>query len=277
MAARKKFAELIQRQRWLKMVPNTLTLCNSICGFVAIVYMLQVYDETTSRMLAVFATSSWIVVCAMIFDVLDGFAARIFHAASLHGMQMDSLSDMVTFGVAPATICAIMTHVLRNTNGVPNVVTYLLCAIYLGCAALRLATYNVHALSDQKGSDRFSGLPSPGAAAGVCSMAMLLNWFSVNYGDGFAFHRLAVYIPWYAAALGLLMVSPISYPHAGKWFFTVHRSKRRLLLVVLALSAVIVFHTPALFVMVNLYIFIGPVAALIRVAGRGRRSGACAA
>lgn len=264
---KRRIAEAIQRQRWLKMVPNALTLCNSICGFIAIVYMLQVYDETSTRFLAVFATSAWIVVCAMIFDVLDGFAARLFNAASMHGVQMDSLADMVTFGVAPATICAIMTHVLRLTDTVPNVVIYFLCAIYLGCAALRLAKYNVIAMNEKKMSNYFSGLPSPGAAAGVCSMAMLLNYLAMQDID-FPMHKLAVYIPCYAAVLGLLMVSPVPYPHAGKWFFTVHRSRKKMAITLAAAIFVVIFRTPGLFILVNLYIFWGPALLVFKRFGR---------
>ncbi len=256
---KKKFSEFIRGQRLFKMVPNSLTLCNSICGFIAILYMLQVYETPRVNVLSVFAVSSWIILCAMIFDVLDGFAARIFNAASMHGMQMDSLADMVTFGVAPATICAIMTHYIR-TNDMPNLLIYTLCAIYMGGAALRLATYNVHALTATKSSDNFSGLPSPGAAAGVCSMAMLLNYLNILHGNEYPMlPRLAGYIPVYAAVLGLLMVSPIPYPHMGKWCFSIGRNPKRLVVFLLMLTIIAVFRTRGLFVLVNIYIFSGPV------------------
>ena len=255
-------SEKLHLNYYLKMVPNSLTLCNSICGFVAIVYMLQVYEMPQYRSLAVFATSAWIIICAMIFDVLDGFAARIFNAASLHGIQMDSLADMVTFGVAPATICAIMTHVLREDE-TTSFLIYALCAVYLGCSALRLATYNVRAMAKEESSGFFSGLPTPGAAACVCSMAMLLNYIDF-LGPWKHMHKLALYIPCYAAILGLLMVTPIPYPHMRKWFFSVWRSKRKLALLVIMIMIVFVFKTPGLFILVNIYAFSGPISAVYR-------------
>ena len=198
----------------------------------------------------------------MIFDVLDGFAARIFNAASLHGIQMDSLADMVTFGVAPATICAIMTHVLREDE-TTSFLIYALCAVYLGCSALRLATYNVRAMAKEESSGFFSGLPTPGAAACVCSMAMLLNYIDF-LGPWKHMHKLALYIPCYAAILGLLMVTPIPYPHMGKWFFSVWRSKRKMALLVIMIMIVFVFKTPGLFILVNIYAFSGPISAVYR-------------
>ena len=92
----------------------------------------------------------------MVFDALDGFAARIFNAASMHGIQMDSLADMTTFGVAPAVLCAVLTHSLKGTALTEQLSVYLLCSVYLGGAALRLATYNVHAMEEHKSSNYFS-------------------------------------------------------------------------------------------------------------------------
>lgn len=268
----RRMTKMAERHHWMKLIPNTLTLGNSICGFVAILFMLKVYYMPPSEALHIFATSSWIIICAMLFDVFDGLAARVFNAVSMHGLQMDSLADMVTFGVAPATVCAIMTHVLRYDE-IPSLIVYALCAVYLGCAALRLATYNVRALDGEKDDGRFfSGLPTPGGAAGVCSVAMLLNYLSVRFDISYvALNKIALYIPVYAAVLGLLMVSSVPYPHAGKWFFTVHRSRKRMLLAAIILAVVIVFRTPGMFAVVNAYIFFGPLVTLLK---KCRRKGA---
>src|SRR5690606_20434438 len=110
--------------------------------------------------------SAWLICFAMIFDMLDGWAARILNARSLHGMQMDSLADMVTFGVAPAVIVAVMAHT-QELDVLPYMWVWVLSSIYLGCAALRLALYNVKALNktdDDGKSEEFHGLPTKGAA-----------------------------------------------------------------------------------------------------------------
>ena len=174
MFVKKRFKTLIERNRWFKSVPNALTLCNSVCGFGAILYTLRAYSSSRG-VTDVFAISACIILFAMVFDALDGFAARIFNAASMKGIQMDSLADMVTFGVAPATLVAIMAHHLKQMSNSQYLIVCGLAAVYLGGAALRLATYNVHAMLEKKSSDKFTGLPTPGAAAAICSIVIFCN------------------------------------------------------------------------------------------------------
>jgi CDP-diacylglycerol--serine O-phosphatidyltransferase len=255
-----KFRRFIKENRWFKYVPNTLTLCNSLCGFAAILYTLKVYNSPRGVM-DVFAISAWIIICAMVFDALDGFAARIFNAASMHGLQMDSLADMVTFGVAPAAIVAIMAHCLRGAvTEIQNLMIYAFSAVYLGCAALRLATYNVHAIVEKKSGEKFTGLPTPGGAAAICSVVL----FCYDYSGSDLDSDLAIALPVYAAVLGLLMVSNVPYQHMGKWIFSIKRNKKRLVLFLLILLAIAMFKVTAVAALVNIYIFSGPVAAIFK-------------
>ncbi len=259
---KQRFRSLFLTQKWLKYVPNSLTLCNSLCGFAAILYTLRAYERDfyDGNALGVFAVSALMICFAMVFDALDGFAARLFNAASMHGIQMDSLSDMVTFGVAPATLVAIMTHSLREwaLNRPQEIVVYVLCSVYLGCAALRLATYNVHAIVEKKSSEKFSGLPSPGAAAAICVTVLFA------YDCRLDLHRLAFVLPAYAAVLGLLMVSPISYLHVGKWLISVKRNRRRAAALIVMLGLIAVFRVNALAVLVTMYVLSGPVMVIVR-------------
>ena len=266
---KRKFRDLLRTQRWLKMIPNSLTLCNSLCGFAAILWTLRAYEQGEDAM-TVFSISAFVICFAMVFDALDGFAARIFNAASMHGIQMDSLADMVTFGVAPATLVAIMTHSLRDweLRTAQEAYVYILSSVYLGGAALRLATYNVHAMLEKKSSDTFSGLPSPGAAAAICVTVVFAQNCSWDL------YRLAFWLPVYAALLGVLMVTPIPYVHAAKWLLSVRRNRRRALLLAGMLLAVAVFRISALAVLVTLYVFSGPV---IGIWQKFRGSGAPAA
>ncbi len=204
--------------RWL---PNALTLCNSWCGFASILWTLTVYERVPqdvneySAVYNILAISALIILGAMIFDVLDGFAARMLNATSMHGMQMDSLSDMVTFGVAPAVLIAVMTHRVQGIQTTSQVmITYLLCAVYVGCAALRLATYNVKAIEKSGDDSTFHGLPSPGAAAAIASLVLAMRVFDRDLSS------FAWIFPVYAAILGILMVSPLPYKHLGKWLLS---------------------------------------------------------
>ena len=258
---KERFKQFIRSNRWFKWVPNFLTICNSLCGFAAILYMLRAYEVSVRRpdaTLDVFAVSAVVIFGAMVFDALDGFAARIFNAASMHGIQMDSLSDMVTFGVAPAVLVAVMTHSLRawSLGRGQEILVYLLCSVYIGCAALRLATYNVHAMIEKKSSDKFSGLPSPGAASAICVTVL----FAQNCSFDLA--RIAFVLPLYAAVLGLLMVCPVPYTHVGKWLTSVHRNRKRAVVVLILAGILIVFRVNGLMVLVTGYILSGPAAAL---------------
>ena len=258
------FRDLLARNRWLKWVPNALTLGNALCGFAAILYTLQVYEKTGCRGGAaeiekIFAVSAVMILGAMVFDAFDGYAARLLNAASMHGIQMDSLADMVTFGVAPATVVAVMAHALNPLQPRQFMLVWGLCAVYLGCAALRLAKYNVHAMLEKKSSEKFSGLPSPGAAAAVCSIIL---FYAAEGSSRASFPHLISFLPYYAAVLGLLMVSEIQYQHFGKWIFSIPRHKKRLFIVVVVLGAACFEPALTALILINGYIIGAPLAAL---------------
>lgn len=261
---KQRFRDLLARNRWLKWVPNALTLGNALCGFAAILYTLQVYEKMMYRdgsagLEKIFAVSALMILGAMVFDAFDGYAARLLNAASIHGIQMDSLADMVTFGVAPATVVAVMAHALNPLKPRQFMIVWCLCAIYLGGAALRLAKYNVHAMLEKKSSEKFSGLPSPGAAAAICS---IIFFYALEGGQSrVILQRLISFLPYYAAVLGLLMVSNFQYQHFGKWIFSIPRHKKRLLIVVIVLGAAC--YEPALvaLILINGYVIWAPLAA----------------
>lgn len=257
----KKSSKILQSYaRFLKYIPNTLTLCNSLCGFAAILYMIQSYKVQPTEAISVFYVASWVIFFAMIFDVFDGLAARLLNAASLHGIQMDSLSDMVTFGVTPAIMTALFAECCFDWS--PNLYwhigIYLLCCVYLGGAALRLATYNVHAtLKTKSSSDRFSGLPSPGAAAALCVTVLFLK---NRYGaDAQMLKNIGRYLPFFAAFLGLMMTSKVPYIHAGKWLMSIRRNRKKMPLVFVAIAILVCFRMDGLAFLTGAYILSGPV------------------
>jgi CDP-diacylglycerol--serine O-phosphatidyltransferase len=259
---KERFIKFVERNGWVKGIPTTLTICNSLCGFSAILYTLNAYEVVDKEPAHVFAISCWIILAAMIFDALDGYAARIFNAASLHGLNMDSLSDMVTFGLAPAVVTAIMAHCLRDLNKSGYYFVWTMCAIYIGCAAYRLATYNVRALTEQKKDNYFSGLPTPGAASGICSLVIYYSF------ENCKFQEIISIIPLYAGVLGLLMVSRIRYFHVGKWLQGATGSFTKTIF--LFIIAALIFIRPgiAIIIMINLYILSGPLwVAVAKIAG----------
>ncbi|MBQ7206791.1 MAG: CDP-alcohol phosphatidyltransferase family protein [Lentisphaeria bacterium] len=246
-----------------RFVPNLLTICNSLCGFAAILYTLQVYRSDPEDVLGVFCVSAIMIFSAMIFDAFDGLAARALNAASVHGIQMDSLSDMVTFGVAPAVVVVVMTDSLRDGVMGPLQIAavYLLCSVYIGCAALRLATYNVHAMSAEKKGDPawFSGMPSPGAAAAICVAVFFAH------DTALPVEKFAFVLPVYTAILGLLMVSRIPYIHAGRWLFSVRKSRKKMLILAILIVIAAAFRTSGIAAIVTAYVLSGPLTGLFGI------------
>jgi len=149
----------------------------------------------------------------MVFDALDGRVARMTGQVSAFGGQLDSLADMVSFGVAPAFITkALAEQVLHLSN---HRVTLGFCVFFVLCAALRLARYHVETDQEDTGDLDFLGLPSPGAAGVVAGIA-------VFYGAHFTWElsRYAIQaLPFVVPLLGILMISRIPYPHVMNRYF----------------------------------------------------------
>ena len=176
--------ELKRRFRQLKTVPvlpSLVTLGNLYFGFLAmakvadagLLYGLQA-GPIAPEALALFETAALLVFLAMVFDGLDGAVARLTNQTSAFGAQLDSLCDMVTFGVAPAFLTKLLIEYHAGADRLlpahPKLY-YVAAAIYVLCAAMRLARFNVEVSSPAAEDHReFSGLPSPAAAAVVCSL-----------------------------------------------------------------------------------------------------------
>lgn len=173
-----------------RMIPNALTLLALCSGLTAVRFALQ--DRWEVAVVA--------VLVAMLFDGLDGRIARLMGSTSELGAQLDSLSDVIAFGVAPALI--IYSWTLSDAGGIG----WAACLVYAACCALRLARFNV-ALGEENpaplASRYFVGVPAP-AAAGLAVLPMTLSFV---LGDTLV--RADVVSVVTLLAVGLLMVSRV--------------------------------------------------------------------
>ena len=176
-----------------KLVPSTITLLALCSGVTAIRFGLA--DE--------WATAVAFVIAAMILDMLDGRAARMLGADSRFGAQLDSLADLVSFGVAPSVIMYMWS--LKDMGNAGWIAALIFCA----CAAIRLARFNVESVRDEgatKGNPYFTGLPTPAAAC----MMLLPLLVSFQWDDP------SVRQPWISgvviAITSVLMVSRLPTP-----------------------------------------------------------------
>jgi len=225
--------------RRVGLIPTLVTLANAYCGVLAI------YKTHDGKFLA----AAYLILIAMIFDVLDGIVARLARAQSTFGAYLDSLSDAISFGAAPAFL--VKTVVESEFPWPPGADAFgyhpkLLTALTIPFALLavvRLARYNVeHASSEGsdssgKGINTFAGIPTPGAAGILASLVMLA------YGERSAglFRDLTVILPPLCFLLGAAMVSRVPYAHFGSQFLQGRREFGYLFIVVMVLIVGILF------------------------------------
>ncbi|MEI8168813.1 MAG: CDP-diacylglycerol--serine O-phosphatidyltransferase [Rhodoferax sp.] len=179
--------EVRKRRKGIYILPNLFTLAALFGGFYAIVMAIN----------GRFDLAAVGIFCAMILDSLDGRVARMTNTQSAFGEQMDSLSDMVSFGAAPALIAYVWA--LQGLGRWGWIASFVYCA----CAALRLARFNVNtAVVDKR---YFQGLPSPAAAALLAGFIWLMTDLGVK-GPSVAW-------PMFALALysGLTMVTNVPF------------------------------------------------------------------
>jgi CDP-diacylglycerol--serine O-phosphatidyltransferase len=221
----------------IAIIPTLLTLGNAVCGFAAIAYAGKIDQIDAPKPNEFYlALSGWLIVAAMIFDALDGYVARLARSASKFGAELDSLCDAISFGVAPAFI------LLRLGPGWESPLWHqtllIVATIYMVCAVLRLARYNViEATAENASGKKFRGLPSPAAAGCIASLAVLRGevmqrWPSL---DPVALGGIVqAWATFGALVVALLMVSRVPYPHVTKHILRGRRHFDHLILLVLA-------------------------------------------
>ncbi len=216
-------------------LPTLLTLCNAVCGFGAIVCASKISHAAVGDATLYFAWSGWLILAAMVFDALDGSVARLSKSTSNFGVQLDSLCDAISFGVAPAFLILRLGPSVELPR-LPQALFVIAC-LYMACAVLRLARFNVETSPDPALGKRFRGLPSPGAAGCVASLALLRAELLDRWPapDPDLMRRwIEVCAPLGALFVALLMVSRVPYPHLTKQILRGRRHFSHLVQVVVA-------------------------------------------
>jgi CDP-diacylglycerol---serine O-phosphatidyltransferase len=172
----------------MKQIPNLFTLLNLVFGCIAIVFILQtgqslVYIDrdgfTSWDLPEKIAMGSLFIFAAGLIDFLDGFVARLFKASSEMGKQLDSLADVVSFGVAPGLILYQMLRIsfAKETDGLDVSVAALLPAFLVpSAAAWRLAKFNI----DSSQHFSFKGIPTPAAGITIAAFPLIVHYQQLN-------------------------------------------------------------------------------------------------
>jgi CDP-diacylglycerol--serine O-phosphatidyltransferase len=204
----------------IAILPTLLTLGNAVCGFASIAFASKIKpDGAPADVSLYFGVSGVLILVAMVFDALDGYAARLSRSASEFGGQLDSLCDAISFGLAPAFL---LLRLGLPWGAPPQLIPQaiaVIAALYLMCAILRLARFNVENTPDAASHKRFKGLPSPAAAGCIASLALLraelpASWLGLHQGMVQSF--VTMWAPLGGLLVALLMVSRLPYPHFNR-------------------------------------------------------------
>jgi CDP-diacylglycerol--serine O-phosphatidyltransferase len=264
----------------IAVVPTLLTLGNGVCGFAAITWASKIVtiddraaivSQDPRHIDTCFALAGWFLIFAMFFDMLDGYVARLSKTASKFGGELDSLCDAISFGVAPAFM------LLKMGPGWDKPFIHQVVAgiagLYMVCTILRLARFNVDNTPDPASHKRFRGLPSPGAAGCIASLAILRGEFHYELASLWpesdssfwrerVHHFIEVAAPLGALLVALLMVSIVPYPHITKRVLRGRRTLAHIIQVVMAALVILLVRDLALVVLFWGYALLFPLRGL---------------
>jgi CDP-diacylglycerol--serine O-phosphatidyltransferase len=254
-------------------LPSMATLGNTVCGFASIyvaamalpvaanIHERDPWADQLARHGLI--ASAYLILLAMIFDALDGRLARFARHTTDFGGQLDSLADMLSFGAAPAFVALRLFKLLGPDIPVwTSRLVWASAAMFVSCAAIRLARFNVSNKHGEQHHFSFLGLPSPGAAATVAATVLMQQ--DLFHQSGSITQFLAAcctdLLPFLVLATGLLMISNLRYPHLVNRYLRGRRSIGRLILVLGIILLFIVAHQYTLGIGTIAYALWGPMA-----------------
>jgi len=228
----------------MKHVPNFITLLNLLSGSLAVTLTLLGHP----------VTAAFLMVAGYLFDVMDGLAARLLKVQSAIGKELDSLADVITFGLAPA---AILFHLGLPEGGLEELtagsdpgklILGFIPFLLVMSAGYRLAKFNV----DERQTERFIGLPTPANGIMALSLPLVLRY----QPDGFLAGWIAspYLIPVYSVVVSYLMISPLKLYSLKIKGFSWSSNKYTYLLVFIGLILTAAFRQTGLFLAVPAYI-----------------------
>ena len=246
------------------LLPNSLTAGNLFFGFLAILRCVQAnYATDPSVVSNNYKQAVWFILFGVICDALDGRVARLGGRESLFGKEFDSIADIISFGVAPALMMIFL--VLTPTVDQYPVflqISWLIGFVYLLCAAVRLARFNVltHPMlppaEQLEGTSDFLGLPVPAAAGMIASLVLVILSLEIPTFDS---RSLALLVPPFMLAIAYLMVSNIQYPSFKNFGWQTQTKVRTFIGLILGLGTAFFFKEFFFALLFFTYIAFGPV------------------
>lgn len=269
--------------RAVAVLPTLFTLGNLVCGFFAIVVLARIEKpvgveavpapriefESARQLINLIGSddpthnlmlSGALILLAMFFDSVDGQIARLTRRTSDFGAQLDSLCDLVSFGVAPAILLVKMCPQFTSLH---SEAVWTIAALFACCAALRLARFNVET-DDNDDHISFAGLPTPAAAATIASFAILS--YTLRNEENLVLHEhfpaydwwMQRLLPLFAIVIAILMVSRVPYPHPLTQVLRGHHSFAHIVAIVFSVVAILTVRGYAVPLLCVLFVLIPP-------------------
>lgn len=263
---RKRRRKKRPRRLTLAVLPTLLTLGNGVCGLAAIAIAVSTSTLDWTPESKLFA-AGLLIFGGMLFDALDGSAARLTGQSSQFGAELDSLCDAVTFGVAPSVI------IWRISDSLPQRLTWAIGVLFALCVLIRLARFNVETSEDDD-HEGFEGLPSPAAAGTLAAFAIAIPDLAdftkeadypvwINAISQWTLDASHYFIPVLALVLAFLMVSRYRYPHVFAQLVRGRRAPHQIGQAMFALFALFLLHWVALPLVFCYYAFGSPIRSLV--------------
>jgi len=245
----------------MKQIPNLFTLLSLVFGCIAIVFILQTGESivllqqegfTDVNLPEKITWGCFFIIAAGAVDFLDGFVARLFNATSGMGKQLDSLADVVSFGVAPGMILYQLLRIsfAREENGLDTPIAWLLPAFLIPAgAAWRLAKFNL----DDEQQVSFKGVPTPAVGLVIASLPLIIHFQTFNLQFVFV-NRWLLYV--IILLLSYLMISNVPFMSMKMKDLGIKNNLARYLLLVLGIIAAISLKWLAVPVIFVVYVII---------------------
>lgn len=265
----------------VQVLPSLITLGNIVCGFFAICISASFlrtesfaeHTPVTYQFMNLWRRETLIdffqvdkkllnisiglIFLGMVFDAFDGKVARMTNSVTEFGAELDSLADAITFGAAPAFLSMVTLHMMNIQEDKFQVI-YLIPSVFMICAILRLARYNVERHDENKDKNYFKGLPTPAGAAALVS----LIWLEITYAP-FSVNVFKYVLLSSCVLIGILEVSNIRYVHLAQKLLKEPKSIYFIALLVFICYILMTHHVISLFIISYGYVLVCTVLDLV--------------
>jgi len=240
-----RFSSVLKNKNMI--FPNLITILGLLCGIYSILLSFM----------GNFTLAAYVIILAAIFDSLDGKVARLVKGTSEFGVQLDSLCDLVSFGVAPALLAYNWLLMPFGKIGIMAVF------LYVAAGALRLARFNVQ--TGKISSDYFIGLPIPGAAVFITSAVLFVRELNIHFGTDFTIMSIAIFFLVSIYLLAFLMVSSIPFYSFKNISYLKRHPFNALVIIVILIFIIGLYFEIIFFLLISLYISIGVILSLFKI------------